>query len=294
MSMNNTMVIADPTRCVRCGTCEKVCPNQVFTWSDDTLEVRFGGRCIHCGHCVAVCPNDAFSHRDIKREFKPVDAEPAVTSDALQSLFEQRRSCRVFNKKPITDDELAALMDAAARAPTATNSQSVRFILLDDPTRISRLAKQTASYYLRLVKRMGNPLIRFLLRVTVGKRLVDNYRYHLPAVSDRFRDVLAGESALFYNAPLVIIALSFGLPQIASANVNLAVMQMMLKAETIGLGTVYNGYALTALQRDKTIRAAVGIPPGYTPCAVMAVGHPAVTFRKSPPRRSPRVIRFYY
>ena len=290
MSRNEPILRVDAERCTRKGLCEAVCPNGVFEWRDDALVVLYPGRCIQCGHCVAACPNEAFIHTGIKRPFLPRPLVSPVSPDDLQALFSRRRSCRIFSEDPVTDTERAALLAAAARAPTATNSQNVRFVVLEERAHIDRLAEKTATYYLRLARRVENPFIRMLLQLTVGRRLVDNYRFHLPAISDRFRAVVSGEASLFYNAPLVLVAVASGLPPVVAANTNLAVMQMMLKAETMGLGTCYNGYALTALQRDKRIGRAIGIRDGYLPGAVLAVGHPAVTFYKTPPRRTPRVI----
>ena len=281
----------DETRCVRCGTCASVCPNQVFGWRGEQLEIRYPGRCIQCGHCQAVCPEDAFHHEGIRRSFSPVDVVSAVSPEALQGLMVRRRSCRRFLDRSVSNDDLSSLLDAAARAPTATNSQNVRFIALDHAEQIQRLSDGTVRYYLRLAKRMENPLIRLILRLTVGKKLVDNYRFHLPAIASRFLAVEKGEASLFYGAPLVLIAVASGLVPLAAANANLAVMQMMLKAETLGLGTVYNGYSLTALQRDKVVRRTMGIADGYLPSAVLAVGYPDIVFYKSPPRRRARVIK---
>jgi nitroreductase/NAD-dependent dihydropyrimidine dehydrogenase PreA subunit len=285
-----SFVWIDENLCTRCLFCAAVCPNRVFSWDGNELDIRFQGRCIECGHCVAVCPSGAFHHSKLAPEGcieipKPYPVSPEV----LQSVFALRRSCRRFLKEPITDENRIALFDAAAYAPTATNSRNVRFIALDTEQQIDLLERATSTYYLKLEKQLGNPIVRFFISLTVGKKVVDAYKYHLPIIVDRFRASMRGEESIFYGAPLVIIAYASGLGHIAAANCNLAVMQMMQKAEALGLATCYNGYVLTALVRDRQVRKAVGIPKGYHPAAVLAVGRPAVHFCRAPKRRPPRV-----
>jgi nitroreductase len=181
-------------------------------------------------------------------------------------------------------------LDAAAAAPTATNSRNIRLIVLDTAAAVDDLARRTAAYYLKFEKQLNNPVVRFFISLAVGKKTVDAYKFHLPIIAERFRACLLGEQSIFYGAPLVLVAYASGLAHIASANCNLAVMQMMHKAEAMGLGTCYNGYALTALVRDKKLRQSLGIPPGSTPSAVLAVGRPVAAFHRAPKRRRPRVV----
>lgn len=284
-------VWVDDTRCSRCRSCAAVCPNKVFVWPDDVLTIQHEGRCIDCGHCVAVCPTFAFHHSRLGEErFDAVQEKYPVSPDLMQSLFARRRSVRRFSAAPITADERDALLASGGAAPTATNSRNVRFIVLDTKAQLDTLADNTARYYLKLERQLNNPVIRFLISLAVGKKTVDAYKYHLPVITERFREVSAGLQQIFYGAPLVLVAFASGLPHIAAANCNLAAMQMMLKADAMGLGACYNGYALTAIVRDRRVRDSLHIPKGATPAAVIAFGRPLVKFLRSPKRRKPRTV----
>ena len=281
----------DDTLCRRCGDCEAVCPNRVFVRGDAEVVLRRAGRCIECGHCVAVCPTEAFHHAKLPdARFAEVPEIYPLAPDALLSLFSRRRSCRRYTDEKVSTETLNALLDAAAAAPTATNSRNVRFLVLDTPEEISALAEHTARYYLKLERQLNNPVVRFLISLAVGRRTVDAYKFHLPNIAEWARDCLAGKQHVFSGAPLVLAAYASGLPHIAAANGNLAVMQMMHQAEALGLGTCYNGYALTALMRERPLRRLLRIPAGSTPVAVLAVGHPAVRFHRAPKRRRPRAV----
>ena len=91
---------------------------------------------------------------------------------------------------------------------------------------------------------------------------------------------------------MVLVLYASGLQHIALASCNLAAMQLLLAAEVEGLGACYNGYALTALTRDKSMRRQVGIPAGYWPGAVIALGYPAGRFHRIPPRNKRRISYF--
>jgi nitroreductase/NAD-dependent dihydropyrimidine dehydrogenase PreA subunit len=282
---------ADPALCTRCGSCEAVCPSRVFSWRDDAIDVAAPGRCIGCGHCVAACRPGAFCHSELPFEsFAPLGDAPAFDPAAIDRLFRERRSARRFSPAPVADAEIEALIDAARYAPTSTNAQNVRFVIFSGAEKVRRLAELTAGYYLKLGRQLENPFVRFGIGLAVGRRLVSAYRARMPAIAEMFEETMRGDDRLFYGAPAVVIAFASGMPHLAAANCGLAAAQILLAAEARGLGAFFNGYALTALIRDKSVREQCGIAREYTPGAVIAMGRPAGRFYRVPPRLPRRVI----
>lgn len=53
ISTKNQMMIS-PSRCIRCGECAKVCPEQGITVSEDGVAIDFSA-CQACGECSKVC-----------------------------------------------------------------------------------------------------------------------------------------------------------------------------------------------------------------------------------------------
>jgi len=73
------------------------------------------------------------------RRYGDPTAALALSSDVL-TLQLAHRSVRRFRPRPVTDDELAALVAAAQSAPTSSNLQPWSVVAVRDPERKARLA----------------------------------------------------------------------------------------------------------------------------------------------------------
>jgi len=239
---------------------------------------------------VSVCPADALRHSRLGREdFKEVPIGQILSPGDFESFMATRRSVRVFKKEPLDRALAEDLISECRHSPTSTNTQNIRWLLLDDRPSIDRLARFSAGYYLTLARRIRNPLVRFGLYLTVGKRIVDSYALRLPGIEDHFRECLAGKDLVFFNAPVVAVASAPGLDHLALANINLAVGHLLLAAHARGIGTLFSGFSLTALRRDHSLWDELGIPRHHHVGAVLAMGHPAIEFKLSPPRQTPKI-----
>ena len=58
--------VIDPEKCIGCGTCAQICPDEVFGLEHGKGEipvVRYPDECWHCNACVRSCPAGALSLR---------------------------------------------------------------------------------------------------------------------------------------------------------------------------------------------------------------------------------------
>jgi len=270
-----------------------VCPGDVFVFSGDVHRVVNPGRCILCGHCVSVCPADALRHSSLERgNFQDLPGSNPVSPGALDDFLRTRRSARVFSGKTLERDRVEELLNSTRHSPASTNTRNIRWLLIDDRKMLDELTAFTARYYNRLAGRLKNPLVRLGLNMTVGKRVVSNYRIQVPAMAAHLAPCIEGDDRLFHNAPVVAMASAPGIEHIALANINLAAAHLLLCAHARSIGTLVSGFCLTAMRRDRSMWKKLGIPPYNHLGAVIAMGESAVEFFRTPPRRKPRVEWF--
>ena len=178
----------------------------------------------------------------------------------INAAISGRRSARDFTTRAVDDETVRQLIDAAVRAPSASNGQPWTFTVVRDQALLDRISDEAKSYLLA----------------------------SLPAGSefDRRRASLTDASfQLFYHAPvLILISGSSQKPWVAE-DCALASQNLMLAAYSVGLGTCWIGLAQGYLNTADG-KNALGLPAAWVPVAPIIVGYPkaeiAPTARNEP------------
>jgi nitroreductase len=159
-----------------------------------------------------------------------------------------RRSVREYTDRPVGEQTINRLIDAAVHAPNAVNQQPWTFLVVRDQGVLDRISVEAKSYMLTTLA--GNP--------------------H----ADRFRSRL-GDPAfhIFYHAPALILisAMSHG-PWIIE-DCALAAENLMLTAYADGLGSCWIGFAQGYLNTADGKRL-LKLPASCVPVAPIIVGYP--------------------
>lgn len=286
----NIVLDVNSSTCIKCGKCVRVCPSMIFTQSTPMSEVSLQNvqGCIACGHCVAVCPTSSVSHSDYPTEkVHRIDRTLLPTPAQIELLCRVRRSNRAFSGEAIPTDMLEMILDAAHRAPTASNAQQVEFTLITDPARLREISDFTVGVFASVVKKLENPLLKPILRLI----LKPIYAY-LPNFRRLMREQEQGNDLILRGAKAVILIHTPASNRFGSADANLAYQNGSLMAESLGVSQFYTGFVCSAIKQDRDDKLAASFGIKGKIHAGMALGMPSFKYANYIDRKEIRVNRF--
>ncbi len=170
------------------------------------------------------------------------------------------RAIRRYTAAPVTDDDLAAMMFAATRAPTGSNRQAFRFLVLrDGPVAIE--AKQLLGESFR--------------QGWNEKRSADSYDRNVEDNTPKARMARTMQHFVdhFEQTPVVVLACVLirhgGLSD--GGSIYPACQNLLLAARGLGYGGVLTGWHGTV---EAELRALTGIPDTHAIAATIPIGVP--------------------
>ena len=252
-----SQIIVDTELCAKDSACVTVCPSGFLTVDEEKFPREAEGRiCIQCGHCVAVCPHDALTHTGLPQEAFLPAAKKLPDPTEIDGFLNSRRSVREFKDRPVARETLEALLDVARRAPTATNSQKLHWIVAGDGAKVRALSAEMMNW----------------LRIT-GKGPVMLAEWE------------GGYDRVLRGAPTVVVACAPEDYDWGKLDCAIALTFLELAAEARGLGVCWAGYLTRIAGVHTPLRAALGVPEGYGVCGGLMLGEPKYKYRKVPPRK---------
>jgi len=200
----------------------------------------------------------------------PID-NPPIDEPTLSEGLATTRSIRRYTDDPVTDEQLARVLHLATRAPSGSNRQPFRFVVLrDGPT-----AK----------------VVRALLaegadEVWSGKRDRGEFPNADPdSPTARMLAAMNDYVATFADAPVIVLPcmVRYRAPTTSEGgSIYPAVQNLLLGARAVGLGGALTMFHQT---REEAIRDELGIPDEAFIAATITLGVPAG--RHGPVRRKP-------
>lgn len=295
----------DHDRCTGCGSCVEVCPYRLFFIEGDKAVIQ-NKDCFLCGHCRAVCLTGAVVIKDLHRletlEFKPPAGNKAqdltdanATASSLMKIMELRRSCRNFTPEAVPVQLLSDLVKIGTLAPSGTNCQDWEFTLLPEKKDVIHLGSLVSNYYQKLNRLAEKPLLRNFLKMIGKDSLYNYYKNYYESVEEALKEWEEEQvDRLFHGAAAVIIVSNRTAASCPKEDALLATQNILLAAESIGLGSCLIGFAVEAIQRNPAIQKKLGIPPGEKVYSVICLGYPAIKYYRAAGRKqvTPRIVRF--
>lgn len=252
------LIAVDQNKCKKDGICAEVCPSGYITAdAEGAPQENPEALCIACGHCVAACPHDALRHDGLTHsEFLPVPKNKP-SFELVEGLLNSRRSIRTFKPELIERPILEKLLDVARRAPTASNSQKISWIVVSDPAQTQRLA-QGAMDWMRRNKFM-------------------------PRYQQMWEQ---GRDMVLRGAPHVVMAVAPADYSWAAVDSAIALTHLELAASSLKLGACWAGLLLRALDQDPDLARTLPLPEGAKVSGALMLGVPKYKYRLIPPRNA--------
>ncbi len=209
-------------------------------------------------------------------------------------LFEaiySARALRRFKPDPVPDEIIGKILDAAIRAPTASNYQNWVFIVVKDPERRRRVAE-----VYRKVGEGIRPVIANLFQNAPAARSEAQRQRH------KLNDAVLYLFEHMHVPPVLLVACLKPVPpywqgaalpdnildgmktmaRFESSSIYPAVQNIILACRAFGLGTVLT--TLHAVLEDK-VKAVLEIPKEVDTWALLPIGYPLDKF--GPVKRKP-------
>ncbi|MDD6188887.1 MAG: nitroreductase family protein [Clostridiales bacterium] len=172
---------------------------------------------------------------------------------AMQAIM-SRRSIRKYKPDQITEEQLAAILDAFTWAPTARNEQEVRAIVIQDAELLKSFSADFRAY-----------------DAANGGRALNSF---------------------YFDAPTLILLCGPADFPFTAIDSGIAVENMAIAAESLGLGTVVLG-CIRLFMADAASaewRAKFGFKDGEIFTIGLAVGTPDCENPKGAPRKDGKIV----
>ena len=269
------LFVVDKEKCKRDGICVAECPRGIIKLKDqDPVPTPVDGAdelCINCGHCVAVCPHGAFSLRTMAPEqCPPVHDEWLFNSEQVEHFLRTRRSSRTYKDKPVEREVLTKLIDVARFAPSGSNAQPVRWLVIHDSNELRKLIELAIDWMRYMLKEQ--PQLAKAMRMN---RIVAAWE--------------AGIDIICRGAPHVIIAHASKDNPITQVDCIIAMTYLELAAPSFNLGACWGGYFNIAATQWPPMQQALGLPEGHINYGTMIVGYPKYKYHRLPLRNEAKI-----
>jgi nitroreductase len=200
--------------------------------------------------------------------------ETYTLAEATLKVIHDRRSIREWTDEPISEQDLAMILEAGRQAPSGENAQPWRFIIVRDAETRKKLGALAG----------GGSGRRF-----TAEFVTNQMQERFASLQDEakkkaaFEKLTSGQvSAFLSNAPLNIVVCGkkdvWDMPYDTSA----AIENMLLMITALGLGACWVIAPCIDIRDEERVKALLAIPAGFKAVSIISVGRPARPHKPRP------------
>ena len=267
-------ITINETKCIKCGTCVKICPISLIRIADDSFPMIADTKkllCINCGHCEAYCPKSALSI-----SYLPIVVEPPaftnndISTDFLGNYFRSRRSVRSFTNDIIDKTIVQKAIAIAAYSPSGKNDQPVHWTVVLQKDKIQKLIGIIIQWA-EVLEKENSPLTR----IFPASAVIKHYK--------------AGYDMVLRGAPALAITHTSNDSVMGTAAVTDGIIAMAhfdLILPSLRLGGFWAGFFYMALKTCGELRKELNIPDTHSIAYTYAFGKPDQKITSFPKRKT--------
>ncbi len=262
--MKNKNLVIDKEKCIHCGLCVNDCITFALEF-DENKNPQFaqGGedRCLECQHCLAVCPVGAISIMG-KNPENSDKILPSYNSEELLNLIKSRRSYRHFKNENLDADTMAKLKNMLHWVPTGCNNHGLHFSFIEDLSVMNDFRNYTNQKLIKILQKSP-------IKGAAGK-------------FSKYKDALInGNDVIFRGAPhMIVVSTPINAPCI-NVDPIIALSYFELYAQSLGVATLWCGFAEACLQFFPELCKGLNIPDGYKASYVMMFGPADIKYART-------------
>jgi nitroreductase len=194
--------------------------------------------------------------------------------EAAMKIIQDRRSIRQYAEEPVSEEDLAMILEAARQAPSGENAQPWRFIIVKDPATRKQLGAIAG----------GGSGRRFTAEF-VTQKMQERFTSLEDEAKKKaiFEKLTSGRvSAFLADAPVSLVVCGrkdvWDLPYDTSA----AIENILLMVTALGLGACWVIAPCIDTRDEERLKDLLGVPEGVKIISIIAIGHPTRPHRPRP------------
>ena len=276
-------ITIDSTLCKKCKVCMEVCPNGIFRTDNNLTSVKSERieLCFLCGQCMASCSEKAIQvlGLDYNKDF--FDLPEIINS--FDTLIQSRRSVRAFKKIPIPKDILEQIVNALTFAPPSFPPLKTEIVVVQDKELIEQSLPHMVNWYDNLMKRLKNPVVKFIIRRKAGSDRFQTIQNHVvPMFNIKLPSMINGtEDAITRNAQAMILFHADRHSDNYREDIYIAIGYALLKAHSLGIGASAIDLIPPAIERTPYLKNLFQIPEENEVVASMILGYPKHKYKRA-------------
>ena len=269
----NTLIEINKEKCIKCGLCSEICPCGVIKFEKGEypeVSDKHIIACMKCQHCFSICPANAVCFDGIvdtgavNKEFNP-------SPESMLNLIKTRRSCRNFKDENVSPEIIEKLTSMTAWVPTGCNDHRLHFSVIDD--------KENLSVFKNII---NDEFSKTFTKLKLAKEFISQKEIKIDYKKFvQFKRMLSsGDDTIFRNAPHLIVAAYPKDAPCGPVDSIIALSYFELYAQSLGLGTLWCGFAQWLFQALPKLCKYIDLPKNYKPGYVMLFGYSKEKYKR--------------